>query len=359
MDGVTDATMRHITAKYGRPAVMMTEFTSVEWMVRHPLQPLRDLYYTPIQRPIIAQLYGSTPEAFRTCAVLVCALGFDGVDINMGCPSHSVTGHGAGAALIKTPELAKQIIQATRQGVRDWVEGMDVDDLGFKGKFVRAIKALPNYVGDRAVRTAVPVSVKTRIGYDRVDTYNWISTLLEAGCDNISIHGRTLAQKYSGAADWDEIAKAVDLARSTETTILGNGDIKRPQEIKSRLEQVGVDGVLIGRAALGNPWFFEQYRALENGAQVIEPIHIIERMRVALEHVRYFEYLNETVFKDDPFQFVNLRKHLGWYVRDVRDASTLRQKLFQTNSLEHVENLFQEFMAGQPVTQDAILRYAL
>lgn len=345
MDGVTDATMRHITAKYGRPDVMLTEFTSVEGLSHHAIQLLRDFHYTPIQRPIVAQLYGSTPEAFRRCAVLACALGFDGIDINMGCPSATVARHGCGAALIKAPALAGQIIRAARAGVQDWVRGASVDALGFKPEFAAAVKASPNYIGDAVARWPVPVSVKTRIGYDSPVTESWIAHLLEVGVDNISLHGRTLAQKYTGEADWSEIAKAARLARQTETTLLGNGDIKNPSEVRSRVEQAGVHGVLIGRATMGNPWFFSDYRTSAGGGSSGAGRPLTERIRVALEHAHYFEFLNETIFKDDPFPFINMRKHFGWYLRDLPGVAQLRQTLFHTTTSRQVEKIFEEFAA--------------
>jgi len=343
MDGVSDAAMRQITARYGRPALMMTEFTSVDGLTHRAVRLLRDFHYTPDQRPVLAQLYGATPEAFRVCAVLVCALGFDGVDINMGCPACSVARHGSGAGLIRTPDLAKEVIAATRQGVRDWVDGRTVDELGLGAKMTQAVKASPNYVGDVAERLPIPVSVKTRLGFDRIITREWVSHLLETGVDNISIHGRTLAQQYSGSANWDEIARAAALPRPAHTTVLGNGDVKRPEDVAARVAQAGVDGVLIGRGAMGNPWFFDRYQKMAVGAPPPTGPDAYERMRVALEHAQYLEHLNGTVFQDDPLPFVGMRKHFGWYMRDLPGAAGLRQRLYQTRSSAEVEQVFQEF----------------
>lgn len=344
MDGVTDAAMRHVTAMYGPPDVIMTEFTSVEGLTHNAALLLRDLHYTPIQRPIIAQLYGSAPEAFRIGAVIVCALGFNGLDINMGCPSRAVTRHGCGAALIKVPQAAKAIIRAARAGIQDWCNGRRLDSLGLSAAFVQAAKSSPIYVGDGEARRPIPLSVKTRIGYDHVNTVDWVSHLLETSLDNISIHGRTLLQKYSGQANWDEIAKAANLIHQTETTVMGNGDLKTPEEIMARITQSGVDGVLIARAAMGNPWLFREYRAAKNDEAAPARITLVERLTAALEHVQCFDHLNQTVFKDDPFPFPNMRKHLGWYIRDLPGAAALRKELLLSASPTRARQLIQEFM---------------
>ena len=123
MDGVTDASFRFITAKHGGPDVTFTEFVNVEAAFHAPHTLMRDLMYSEIERPVVAQIYGHTPELFYKVAHIVCALGFDGLDINMGCPAKKVAAKGSGAALIRTPELARAIIQSARQGIQDWRDG--------------------------------------------------------------------------------------------------------------------------------------------------------------------------------------------------------------------------------------------
>lgn len=344
MDGVTDAAMRSVTARVGKPDIIFTEFTSAEGLMHNALRLLRDFYYTQEQHPIIAQIFGATPECFRQCAVLICELGFDGMDINMGCPSSAVTHHGGGAALIQTPKLAQELIRQSRLGITDWVNGKGIEDLGLHSEFVALVKQRMKTKGLKA-RNPIPLSVKTRIGYSEIVTEPWISTVLEAGVDAISLHGRTLRQQYSGEANWEEIAKAASLAHHSNTILLGNGDIKTVFDIKKRIEQSGVDGVLIGRAAMGNPWFFNQAREYAHKGISPLPISLEERIKIALEHVRIFEELNRDVFIDDPFPFLNMRKHLGWYFKDIDHAVLIRQKLFQTASLADVENVFREVIA--------------
>lgn len=141
MDGVTDAAMRHITKKYGNPDFMVTEFTSADGIVHGVTKLLRDFYYTDNQRPIIAQIFGANPGKFYTAAIICCALGFDGIDINMGCPADSAAKKGGGAALIKTPLLAQQIVRAVKQGVEDWTNGKTLESLSLPPEFANLIHA--------------------------------------------------------------------------------------------------------------------------------------------------------------------------------------------------------------------------
>ncbi|TME62164.1 MAG: tRNA-dihydrouridine synthase family protein [Chloroflexi bacterium] len=129
MDGVTDAPCRTMHGLYGRPDVVLTEFTNVEGLWRGGDRIFRDFLYTPAERPVVAQIFGCQPEYFYKAAHVVCELGFDGLDINMGCPARTVANHGGGAALIRVPETAKAIIRAAQQGVRDWANGQTLEDL--------------------------------------------------------------------------------------------------------------------------------------------------------------------------------------------------------------------------------------
>lgn len=333
MDGVTDAAMRHITAKYGHPDFMVTEFTSAEGLIRGVNRLLRDFYYLPDDRPIIAQIFGTDPAAFYACSVICCALGFDGVDINMGCHADTVAKRGAGAALILTPELAKDLVKVVKKGISDWQNGISLDDLHLDSQFINQIKASSNYTENRR---GLPVSIKTRIGYNKVVTTDWISTLLETEPDLITVHGRTLSQHYGGQASWEEIGKAADLTHQTNTLIFGNGDLTTPESIATHTREYRVDGAWIGRAAMGNPWIFSQYQEYV-ASGTYTPVTKQQRLDVALEHTQAFNHLNETVFAADPMPFLNIRKHLGWYIKGFPQASELRAALFQTNCLQDVQ----------------------
>jgi tRNA-dihydrouridine synthase len=340
MDGVTDASFRFVTAKHGGPDVAFTEFVNVETAFRAPHTLIRDLMYSEIERPVVAQIYGRTPEMFYRVAHIVCELGFDGLDINMGCPAKKVAAKGGGAALIRTPELARTIIQSARQGIQDWRDGQTLADLGIESEFGANIDLANRLRGGReagAERYLIPLSVKTRIGYDRIVVEEWMQTLLAENLAAITLHGRTLKQGYKGDADWEAIRRAVEIAKNSATLILGNGDLKHMEAVCRRVRETGVDGVLLGRAAQGNPWIFRGKgpvkRALRSAA--VLPIHspsvgLEERFRVLIEHSRHFE--KHSMFRS----FVGMRKHLAWYCYDSPGAAELRAQMVHVNRIEEV-----------------------
>ncbi len=338
MDGVTDEGMRQITKAHGNPDFMITEFTSADGIVHGIAKLLRDFYYVPSERPIVAQIFGSDPESFRLCSIICCALGFDGIDVNMGCPAPSTVHRGGGAALINDPPLAKNIVRSVKQGVEEWVNGIALDDLGIDADFIKKVKIRIHdiYGSNEPSRQRIPVSVKTRIGFEKIVTEEWISHLLETEPEVITVHGRILTKYYSGPANWEEIAKAARLIHQTETLAFGNGDLILPELIVERVKESGVDGVWIARAAMGNPWIFKQYRQfIKKGTY--DSVTTEERFSVAIEHAVLFEKLNATAFKDDPYPFLNMRKHLGWYIKGFPNAAQLRAKLFQANSIKDVQ----------------------
>lgn len=325
MDGVTDVPFRSITKKYGQPDLMFTEFSSVEGLCRGAVELLREFRYTAEQRPLVAQIYGTTPDFFRQMTIALCQLGFDGVDINMGCPAKNVAHAGAGAALIKTPTLAVEIIQAAKQGVEDWMNGQTAADCpNLVPGLVLAIERQAAMLAINQVeRKRVPVSVKTRVGYNEVVAVEWVSHLLTAGPAAITIHGRTLRQAYSGLADWQVIASAAAAIKQQrpETVVVGNGDVRDRAMGQDYCQRYGVDGVLIGRASFGNPWVF--------GGQ---PPHSIAS--VALEHARLYE---QTFQADPKYSFLPMRKHLAWYIKGMPNAAEIRSKLVRANTSDEVE----------------------
>ena len=229
MDGVTDASFRFIAAKHGGPDVTLTEFVNIQSAIFAPDIMLKDFTYSEIERPIAAQIYGRTPELFYKVAHIVGALGFDGLDINMGCPAKKVAAAGCGAALIRTPELAREIIQAARQGILDWADGQTLEQIGIRPSAIAAFNAanrLRTGTDKQPVRRLMPLSIKTRTGYERNVIDEWIPTLLEEMPAAITLHGRTLQQGYKGDADWQAIARAAELAKGSGTLILGNGDLR-------------------------------------------------------------------------------------------------------------------------------------
>lgn len=288
MDGITDAPFRWIIDIYGKPDIIYTEFVSVKGLIIGKPAIQRMLLHHETKTKTIAQFFGCEPKYFYQAALVALEKGYDGVDINMGCPDKSVFNRGGGAGLILQPKLAKEIILSVK----------------------------------KAVQNRIPVSVKTRTGYKTHQTKEWISNLLEAEPDVICIHARTFAQKYSGQADWSQIKIAADLAKSTKTKILGNGDIKSRMEALQRIEEFNLAGVLIGRAALGNPWIFKG---------VVPTTE--ERFKVLLEHCKKFREF----FPASDFSI--MRKHLAWYVKDFPHAAEVRNELMQVNSIEDVKKI--------------------
>lgn len=346
MDGVTDQPYRFIQKKYGRPDVIFTEFTSAEGLARNATILLNDLIYDESQRPIVAQIFGKEPESFRTAALMACYLGFDGIDINMGCPAKNVSQHGSGAALIKTPELAQAIIRATQAGVQDWVENKALESIpSLKTSTRKLISASHERLPERyRQRHPIPVSVKTRIGYDQPSIETWIPQLLACQPAVISLHGRTLKQLYSGQADWSVIQQATKLIHeNSDALVLGNGDITSASIAQNLIAQSGVDGVLVGRGTFGNPWLLRDIIAARE-QQNTPPQTLSDLLQVALEHAQVFE-------RDLPQKgFFPMRKNLGWYIKGIPNASQYRTRLVLANSAAEVESILRQVAtdAGVP-----------
>ena len=338
MDGVTDQPYRYIQKKYGRPMLVYTEFTSAEGLCLSRGRLLRDLLYDETQRPIIAQIFGKRPEFFHQAAIIVCELGFDGLDINMGCPAKTVAHGGSGAGLIRTPILAQEIVRATQQGVREWQDGATAYDC----------PNLPKRVADEIVarqsmlpqhyqsRRPIPVSVKTRLGYDMPITEEWLPYLLEVEPAAIGLHGRTLEQGYSGEASWEEIGKAVDVARGTGIPILGNGDILTLQQAHERVRDYGVDGVLVGRATYGNPFFFHPERSPGAAELELSATEVFELAEIMVEHACCYE---QTYHHYEKYHFSPMRKHMNWYARRMHGGKKLRIPMMQSSSAAEVAQI--------------------
>jgi len=334
MEEVTDVAFREMFARYSglrikdkglkmNPFVMYTEFINVDGLT-HPEGRKKlgiDLKFTENQRPIIAQLWGRSPLKFTEAAKIICDMGFDGIDINMGCPQDKETGIGACAALIKEPHLAVEIIKAAKSGAG-----------------------------------GLPVSVKTRLGYNANDIGNWLRQLLAAEPAAVAIHGRTKKDKSKVPADWSAIGEAVkvrDKIQGTrdkdKTFIIGNGDIGSRAEGLRRVAETGVDGVMVGRGAFGNPWFFAQlYKNLnegtprsfsEGGSDSINLPNVKERLSVMLEHAQLFD---ELLGKDKPF--VIMRKHFKAYASGFDGAHELRAKLMETKNLDETKIVVQKYL---------------
>ncbi len=316
MDGVTDPCFRRIVARWGKPDVIITEFVNVEGLLRGVENEWAGLRFDTCERPIVAQVYGARPVAFFHVAQWVCALGFDGLEINMGCPAKNVAARGCGAALIRDPERAKAILREARRGIAAWAAGQPLS-IPFP------LSLQPT---SPVARRAIPLSVKTRLGYDRVVIGEWMAHLLDERPAAITVHGRTLQQGYRGDADWEAIAQAVIVARGSGTRVLGNGDVQSLADAHLRARQAGVDGALVGRATLGRPWWFR-------GAPPPHPVPLY----AALAHARLFQAMYGLA------RFAAMRKHLGWYCKGFPGASELRVQMMRVKSAEEVEAAVRRF----------------
>jgi nifR3 family TIM-barrel protein len=350
MDGITDASFRYITAAYGGADVTITEFVNVETASYAPQTLIKDFTYSELERPVVAQIYGHTPEMFYKVTHMVCELGFDGLDINMGCPAKKVAAKGGGAALIRTPELAQSIIRTVIRGIADWRAGQTLRDLKIQPELIETIKSanrLRTGMETPPARHSIPVSVKTRIGYDKVEIDQWIQTLLAENLAAIALHGRTLKQQYKGTADWDAIAQAAAAARGSRTLILGNGDLRGMSDIYRRVRESGVDGVLVGRAAQGNPWLFRSKehvkQALRSGVSAAIPyipVTLAQRSHVMIEHARHFEKHRGSQ------AFVGMRKHLAWYCRALPRAAELRARMVRLDNVRGLVQCLSDYTAS-------------
>jgi nifR3 family TIM-barrel protein len=354
MADVTDTAFRQIIAEHSRMGqpesrldVLWTEFVSADGLChaqgKESLQ--RDLFFSETERPLIAQLFGSNPETMRQASRMVAEMGFDGIDINMGCPDKNIEKQGAGASMIKTPEIAGKIIQSTKDGIVD------------AGK-------------------NIPVSVKTRIGYYKPEIDTWIRFLLEQDIAVLTVHARTRKELSKVPARWETITECVKMrdTYAPQTLLFGNGDVVDIEDADAKAKQTGCDGVMIGRAIFGNPWLFDTTYAVESKRQSLPFEHILghilptswlkklksdkhkytrlhiplqERFRVMIQHAELFEktlvdpYINHPHIKGKSFSV--MKKHFKAYAHGFSGAKELRMALMETNNSTDVKNVITEF----------------
>jgi tRNA-dihydrouridine synthase len=352
MDGVTDSAFRNIVATYGKPDIVFTEFTNVHDICSGRIKTLDSLRYSALQHPVIAQIYGKDPSLFYQAAHVVCELGFDGLDINMGCPSKNVASSGSGAGLIRTPNLALELMDRAQKGIQDWAGGQSLSEIGLKPCALQAIgqlKAEHPELDHSQSRSLIPLSVKTRLGYDRNVIKEWSDCLIQGRPEAISIHGRTLSQMYRGQSDWEAIALAAQYIRPQGICVLGNGDIQTLQEATARIQESGVNGVLIGRGALGNPWIFQGVQQVRKNFSTGLPLNLTtlepsldEKFQAMIYHAHCFETIH------GPERFVRMRKHLGWYCSSFPHAATMRAQMVRTNGSRDVKEILDAYLKTHP-----------
>ncbi len=322
MADVTDAAFRRLVTRLGKPDVMWTEFVSADGLyhlreiqkIPDKLNPLmRDLVFEADQHPIVAQIFSSKPEMIAYAATLAAELGFDGVDINMGCPDRTIEKQGAGAALIKNPALAVELINAAKT-------------------------------------SGLPVSVKTRVGYTSENLDEWLTALLESKVSAITLHLRTRKEMSLVPAQWDLMKRAVELRNriAPDTLLIGNGDVMSLEEGEQLALESGCDGVMIGRGIFGNPWVFEGLTRfnLENSeghrmssAEVGHPMSkhgLPEKLTALVALAHDFEKLSP------PKNFAIMKKHIKAFVTGFDGAVHLRAKLMEANNATELEKIANE-----------------
>lgn len=303
MADVTDPAFRRMFSKYGKPDVTFTEFVAADGLMSVGKERLlKDLIYSEDERPIVAQIFGSKPENVEGAVKIIRELGFDGVDINMGCPDRNVEKQGAGSSLIKNPKLAVEIIEAAKRGAKMG----EID--------------------------GIPVSVKTRVGYNTVELETWVPEILKAKPSALTIHARTRKEMSLVPARWEHIARVCELSKNSGVKIIGNGDVASISDGIKKAKETGANGVMVGRGVFGNPWFF-------NREISINDITIEKRLNAMLEHTKLFLELSGE-FKN----FAVMKKHYKAYVLGFDHAKDLRIKLMEADDYETIEKLVFDFI---------------
>ena len=341
MADVTDCAFRQIIAKYGKPDVFWTEFVSADGLA-HPLareKLMIDLKYGENEHPIVAQIFGANVENIKSAARLCHELGFDGIDINMGCPDKSIEKQGSGACMIKNPEVARAVIRACREGAPD-----------------------------------LPISVKTRIGYNKEEIDTWIPEILKENIQALTVHLRTRKEMSDVPAHWDLMPRIIKLRNelSKDTLIIGNGDVIDTDDARRKCKETGCDGVMLGRAIFGNPFLFDRrsnskfLQVLGSPRDYTRPDHseilvtspktqelfpsennknrsnskfLSEKLQVLVEHTKLFEEM-----LGGHKNFAIMKKHYKAYVNGFDGAKELRVKLMETENAKELEDVVNDFL---------------
>jgi nifR3 family TIM-barrel protein len=301
---VTDQAFRIMFAKYGKPDVTWTEFVSADGLCSIGKEKLMHmLKFTEAERPIVAQIFGADPDTIRKASTMIAELGFDGIDINMGCPDKSVVKSGAGAGLIKTPKLAREIIQAALAGVG-------------------------------STNNKIPISVKTRTGFNKVELEEWIPELIKENISALTIHARTKKEESTVPARWGDVKRVVEMVKTSgkDILVIGNGDVKDIADGLVKVQETGCDGIMIGRGAFGKPWLFGDVKKSTE-------ISLEQRLNILLEHTKLFEQV-----LGGRKNFSVMKKHYKAYVNGFPGAVELRARLMETNTYSEVEAIITDYL---------------
>ena len=298
MAGVTDASYRQLIKSIAPEVVVYTEFLSTDAIHYGAKKTMGMLHFDKEKEyPFIVQVFGKDPDHFLSAAKIIEQMGADGIDINMGCPAAKVVSSCHGSALIRNPDLAAELVHATKKEV------------------------------------SIPVSVKTRLGWDNAETLiPFCQRLVDAGADALAIHGRTYHQKFTGEADW---SATYELKKSVSVPVLGNGDIFTAQDAVDKLGNL--DGVMVGRGTFGNPWLMGDIcEAFREGKAQKEPtvcsISFEEKIPFILSHCELAVQV-----KGEKRGMLEMRRHLASYVKGIDGASNLRSQLVRVEKLDDVK----------------------
>jgi tRNA-dihydrouridine synthase B len=304
MAGVSESPFRRLCRRFGAD-VVVTEFLSAEGIRRENPATVAKLRFGADERPIGVQIFGAEADAMGAAAAFVTDV-FEPefIDINFGCPVKKVVKRNGGSGCLKDLGLVEQIIRAVVQA------------------------------------THLPVTVKTRSGWSEEtrDPVGIARRMQDAGARAFTLHARTRTQMYSGSANWDEIAAVVE---ALDIPVIGNGDIKTPDDAVRLHRHTHCAGVMIGRGSFGQPWIFDQTKDLLAGRPMRPTPTIEERFNTALEHARMVQ-----AYEPDPEgAAIEFRKHLGWYVKGLPNSADLRRRLHAVNAFDEVEGIFAEYLA--------------
>ena len=295
MEDVTDASFRYICKKFGADMVY-TEFVSSDALVRDVPKSLAKFTIYDYERPIGIQIYGNIPDAMVDSAVKVEKANPDVIDINFGCPVKKIAGRGAGSGMMREPD---KMVEITRRVVE-------------------------------AVHT--PVTVKTRLGWDNDSKIivELAERLQDAGIAALTIHGRTRAQMYKGEADWSLIGAVKNNPRM-HIPIIGNGDIKTPQDAKNAFDRYGVDAIMIGRASFGHPWIFSEIRHYLDTGKELPPMSVADRVALAKDHLA-----KSIEIKGERRGVFEMRRHLACYFKGLENFKETRLKLVTLTDIDEL-----------------------
>lgn len=300
MAGITDKAYR-ILAKEAGCGLVCTEMVSDQALLYGNVKTGAIMNITGEVRPVSVQIFGSDPAYMAGAAEIVASCGASLIDINMGCPTPKIVRNGEGSALMKDPKKAAEIVRSV------------------------------------VARVEVPVTVKMRKGWDEksVNAVELALAVVDAGAAAITVHGRTRSQFYSGKADWGAIAA---VKKAVKVPVIGNGDIWSPADALAMMNVTGCDAIMIGRAALGNPWIFSRtLHFLQYGELLPEP-KPEEKVAMALRHLELL-----VQFKGEKVAVWEMRKHAAWYTRGIRGSARLRDLINKAKSWEEIESVFALF----------------